>query len=40
MQIDLPGGNLQITFLNGKMIMRGPAVLEETGTLPENWFIN
>jgi diaminopimelate epimerase len=39
-QIDLPGGNLQITFLNGKMIMRGPAVLEETGTLPEKWFIN
>ena len=39
-QIDLPGGTLQITFIDGKMIMRGPAVLEETGTLPESWFTN
>jgi diaminopimelate epimerase len=39
-QIDLPGGTLNITFINGKMIMRGPAVLEETGTLPESWFAN
>lgn len=39
-KIDLPGGTLQITFIDGKMIMRGPAVLEETGILAENWFTN
>jgi diaminopimelate epimerase len=39
-QIDLPGGTLNITFIGGKMIMRGPAVLEESGTLPEAWFTN
>lgn len=40
MKIDLPGGTLQISFENGKTIMRGPAVLEESGTFPEDWFIN
>jgi diaminopimelate epimerase len=39
-KIDLPGGTLNITFIDGKMIMRGPAVLEESGTLPEGWFTN
>ena len=39
-QIDLPGGTLSITFIDKKMIMRGPSVLEETGTLPESWFTN
>ena len=39
-KIDLPGGRLQITFVNGKMIMRGPVVIEQTGTLNEKWLTN
>ena len=39
-KIDLPGGSLQITFVNGKMIMRGPVVIEQTGTLNEKWLTN
>jgi len=38
--IDLPGGTLNITFKNGEMIMRGPAVLEEEGIIPPEWFSN
>jgi diaminopimelate epimerase len=38
--IDLPGGTLIINFSDGKMIMRGPVVLEHDGTLPEKWFVN
>lgn len=38
--IDLPGGTLIINFSDGKMIMRGPVVLEHDGTLPEKWFAN
>ena len=39
-RIDLPGGTLHISFENGKTIMRGPAVLEDSGTLPQGWFSN
>jgi diaminopimelate epimerase len=36
--IDLPGGRLIISFENEKMIMQGPAVLQESGILPEKWY--
>jgi diaminopimelate epimerase len=39
-RIDLPGGTLHISFENGKTIMRGPAILEDSGTLPQGWFSN
>lgn len=37
-QIDVQGGTLFIEFVNDKMIMTGPAVIEKSGILDESWY--
>jgi len=37
-QIDVKGGTLIINFVGDKIIMTGPAVLESSGILKDNWY--
>ncbi|MFM1826436.1 MAG: hypothetical protein RLZZ37_1071 [Actinomycetota bacterium] len=37
-QIDVRGGTLFIKFIEDKIVMTGPAVLENTGILKESWY--
>ena len=37
-RIDVKGGTLIINFVGDKIIMTGPAVLESSGILKDNWY--
>lgn len=37
-QIDVRGGTLYINFIDDKIVMTGPAVLESSGILKESWY--
>lgn len=37
-QIDVRGGTLHINFVDDKIVMTGPAVIESSGILKESWY--